>query len=359
MEKINKIFIGGGYSFPNSKKRVGWIDIAKAIAILCIVFGHSMNGTNKIETISVAIIYTFHVPVFFLLSSITCRYSTDFKSFKQNTLKAMKHLLVPAYLIYLVAIIYSIYLDPNKFYSFQFWKEYILGAVYYTSIPVEYMGLQMPAIFASWFFIALFLSRVIFDYLQMIIPKAMLFPIVLLTSCIGVALGKHEIFILSFDIALAVLPFIYLGYIWKNLEKHNISSLSKVIGVVICFFIWIIFSLFTYKDILNIVGRRYPLYPLCIIAALAGSYSIIVIAKQLEKAKIFLPFQFLGRYCIYFYSIHCIDNIWIDWYKITNNDFLNFLTRVAIDLAFFLVVVVIHISITKIIKAKKLKKKLQ
>lgn len=45
------------------KKRTGWIDICKALAIYCMVLGHT--GTS--ENLNI-IIHTFHMPVFFLLS---------------------------------------------------------------------------------------------------------------------------------------------------------------------------------------------------------------------------------------------------------------------------------------------------
>ena len=58
MEKINKAFIGeDGYSFPNSKKRVGWIDITKGIAILFVVYSHSVNWENKLEAIKHEVAY--------------------------------------------------------------------------------------------------------------------------------------------------------------------------------------------------------------------------------------------------------------------------------------------------------------
>lgn len=41
------------------KNRVKYIDIARGIAILCIILGHLGNATIN------RIVYTFHVPIFF------------------------------------------------------------------------------------------------------------------------------------------------------------------------------------------------------------------------------------------------------------------------------------------------------
>ena len=49
-------------------KRLTYIDIARGIAIICIVLGHLGNATiNKI-------VFTFHVPIFFF---ITGYFTTD------------------------------------------------------------------------------------------------------------------------------------------------------------------------------------------------------------------------------------------------------------------------------------------
>lgn len=48
-----------------SKPRVAWIDMAKGIGILLVIFGHS--GISKVP---LAVIYTFHMPIFFFLSGL-------------------------------------------------------------------------------------------------------------------------------------------------------------------------------------------------------------------------------------------------------------------------------------------------
>ena len=44
------------------KKRIEFIDIAKGIAIICIILGHL--GSNQINRI----VFTFHVPIFFIIT---------------------------------------------------------------------------------------------------------------------------------------------------------------------------------------------------------------------------------------------------------------------------------------------------
>ena len=49
-----------------NKERIIWIDYAKAIAMFFVIFGHVDSGNYLTNWI-----YSFHMPLFFLLSGIT------------------------------------------------------------------------------------------------------------------------------------------------------------------------------------------------------------------------------------------------------------------------------------------------
>ncbi|MCR5485636.1 MAG: acyltransferase [Clostridiales bacterium] len=100
-------------SNPADKKRIAYIDIAKGIALLFVIFGHtfrdSMRDTYAWCALSYSIVYSFHVSTFFTLSGISYRLTlkkhlSDFPP-KYIGDKA-KHLLLPWFsysvLIYLI-----------------------------------------------------------------------------------------------------------------------------------------------------------------------------------------------------------------------------------------------------------------
>ena len=285
-----------------------------------------MSWANLPEHIVFALIFSFHMPLFFLLSGITSRYSTCYKSLIQNSIRYGIRLLIPAVLVYLAYCIHAICLQPYSLFTLQF-LQHSYGVLY------------------GWFFIGLYNARLLFDFMQLIIPKKLLLPFVLLTGCVGTVVGnmmfggKSPIFFV--DIAMTVTPFLYVGYKWQAIcsSIKELSKKQKILILLFTFIGWLTIALVSYKECFSVVDRSYPLYPLCFVGALAGSSLLILLAQCLAKIKLFLPIQFLGRYCIYFFFIHCIDTIWQSWYMITNNNFLNFLTRVAINLAFFLILV--------------------
>src|SRR5438874_1994978 len=58
--------------------RVAWVDVAKGIGIVLVVYGHVSGGLvdagiqprNSVANAASALIYTFHMPLFFFLSGI-------------------------------------------------------------------------------------------------------------------------------------------------------------------------------------------------------------------------------------------------------------------------------------------------
>lgn len=73
-------------------KRKSFIDIAKGIGIILVVLGHLDTGGQ----ISREIIYSFHMPLFFILSGAFAKTNTDFKAYLT---KSFKTLYIP-YLIF-------------------------------------------------------------------------------------------------------------------------------------------------------------------------------------------------------------------------------------------------------------------
>ena len=59
-----------------NRKRINWIDVAKGIGIFIIVLGHVLK-TGFLRQL----IFSFHVPFFFLLSGVTLNTNQKFLNF--------------------------------------------------------------------------------------------------------------------------------------------------------------------------------------------------------------------------------------------------------------------------------------
>lgn len=50
-------------------KRIEWIDCAKGIAMFLVILGHTVSSDwSSIEKLIRAVIFSFHMPLFFILS---------------------------------------------------------------------------------------------------------------------------------------------------------------------------------------------------------------------------------------------------------------------------------------------------
>lgn len=84
-----------------SRKRINWIDIAKGIAIVLMIIGHDVTFGGNVRNL----IFSFHMPIFFLLTGYTIRpYNQIYKA----TFKDFKNLIIPVLIVKFVQAIAEI-----------------------------------------------------------------------------------------------------------------------------------------------------------------------------------------------------------------------------------------------------------
>ena len=126
--------------------RISYLDIAKGISIICIILGHlDSSPINRV-------VFTFHVPIFFLISGYFVDNKLKILDFIKN--KA-KRLLIPYYItclvIILLAVYWALYLGTIKG-TLIYWLKaslYAAGSPHSKPFHIDQIG-------AIWFLWALF-----------------------------------------------------------------------------------------------------------------------------------------------------------------------------------------------------------
>lgn len=93
------VFFGGG----EMNSRVDWVDNARGVGIVLVVFGHVLRGLNEAGLIANtqlfnavdASIYLFHMPLFFLVSGLFFETSALRHGFFQSTVRRSETLIYP------------------------------------------------------------------------------------------------------------------------------------------------------------------------------------------------------------------------------------------------------------------------
>jgi fucose 4-O-acetylase-like acetyltransferase len=250
-----------------------WIDCAKAIGIFLVVLGH-LWYKNKYPIIN-QYIYSFHIPLFFILSGFVFNYNKKIK-FKEYTKLKFFRILLPTIIFLLLGVI-KLYL--SGIHSLK--KLFILF--------IFYKG-QCPFNDPCWFFIVLFEVYIIIYYVRKYFNKLIFNILFILISFIGGYIIYHyKIFIpFGLDRMVIALGFFSLGIIFKKVYNYLVNKNNK--SYIYC--IWIISAMIWI--ILSYMNGKVSFYKLYlnsywyfIITGVTGTITLSGICYYLSKYSIF------------------------------------------------------------------------
>ena len=338
-------------------KRIDWIDVAKGITILLVIAAHSTLEETK------NVIFSFHMPLFFILSCVTFKLSESREEFLKKTEKAFTHLIVTAAVVFLINSLISgiIYFSKMPSVNMNSINAYLANMIRVfvgaSGVPIWVGEAKIPGIGIPWFFFALFGGRTLFDYLHLKLSKKAFYISIVVCTVIGVWLGKIQWLPFSFDIALAIQPFFLFGKWLKSydLEKKalKVSLISFVVWAALYNLVWL-----WKHEYLELAPRKYAayLYPVCIICAIAGTMLVSGFSQIISKLRITAPIKYLGRNSLYLLCIHYLDEQYKSLYKVTSNDYINMLIRIGIDLIVFVLLMLVIKGIKALAAKRKSKK---
>lgn len=184
-----------------------WIDTVKGIGLFLVVLGHLWYGSNQ-PAINTAI-YSFHMPLFFILSGFVTR-STDRECTRKYIGKQFFRLLLPAYgFLALSMPLYFMQLDGESLWTIVkricFWD----GLVPYNA--------------PCWFFIVLFETKVIERLLNISQKtKKKEGVIMFLFFLIGYIIYSFDIFLpFGLDRCIVALGFLSFGMVVRSRIKEK------------------------------------------------------------------------------------------------------------------------------------------
>lgn len=316
--------------------RINWVDVAKGIAILLVIVGHTFSTRDLKPQIIRGMIFSFHMPLFFMLSIYTFRPSTSFQQWIQKTKGAAKHLLIPLIINFSLLTVYAIIKYPLNYPDYFIDRLYTL--LYSSGVVTVLSNRTVSQLGMMWFLVVLFLSRTLYDLLQLKTNTMIKWGICWILSILGVFIGRRMHLPFSFDIVLAILPFLAVGDYFKTyLSSIDSKTWTKLL---LSFLTWIfllgIIYYFSFAY-LELAVRRYPLYPICYICAVAGTLFIVYFSYILDQ-KFNIPLlTTIGRESLLLFSIHVLDFTFRDIWAVSTNIYLNLIVRIIVDLSIFFI----------------------
>ena len=254
-------------STTTPKKRIEFVDIAKGIAMLAIVWGHAKGpGTWYL--------YEFHVPIFLIIAGYFLSARDPFGLFaKKKAARLLGPYLFTATFIFVATAVVSLVTDAFP------WYTYLVGMVYGAGSFDAMLPAQNCVIGVIWFLQALFIALLEVRALTKV-PKAAPFIVVALTIA---AVASSYVIWLPFNIqsGLCCGLFVYVGWLFKQAKLFE-QSFGMWHMLLFGALTVIAFELGIY---VNLCVADLGTMCLGVIAAPIASVFVLMISKYLERVK--------------------------------------------------------------------------
>lgn len=293
-----------------TKKRIEWIDLARGIAIVAVVIGHSLG--KYFPGYFGNFIFAFHMPIFFVLSGYLYKNKSKRLLLKNSFLNLLIPYLTTIVIELVLLFFYKIFpnsiIAPSKTSSV---KEFLISSIYASggAVKVPYFNITLIPIGALWFLVAMFFATQIFN-LVMTIPlkksvelkRSIIF---LALSFIGTYSARFIFLPFSIQPALLAQIFLYFGYLIKqyNVMKHIKLWMSMVMLVM-----WLVdarYNLFAFE------GASANHIVFAIVIGCLSSLSVMIFCQKLGKTYhgsiINSVLIFWGRGSLLMLCFHLVD----------------------------------------------------
>ena len=321
------------------KERIKWVDCAKGIAILLVILGHTYN----VDSLGRELIYSFHIPMFFILSGYTFNPANNFNYFIQKTKKDFLRLILPVLIIFFITSLYKVIINFDSIKLSEFLNNSFNTLIYSSGVRLNTDNGRVAALGMCWFLVSLFGTKTIYNFLWLILKKRAFILSIFLLTLLGLYCSYKTINLyFNLDVTLMILPFFLVGNYFNKIEVKQNILLSPLVNLGIWISILLICNstAFYYFEL---AARRYPLFPLCYIGAISASIFMFSLSKKITSIK-FLDniFTNIGKNTFYIFCVHCIDFIYQPLWNISEYDTLNGIIRILLDLiiTFFLLKII-------------------
>lgn len=274
--------------------RISWVDHARGIAIMLVVYRHVVIGLKRSGVAITAnmyniqeIFYNFRMPIFFLLSGIFVASSLRRRS-RTSILKDRAATILYPYLVWAVILVALEYFFSAFTNSKRSWLD------------LAYIIIQPRAIDHLWYLFALFNTSVLYLLLSKLVKNPWLHGLL--------AAALHTATFLSFlqGNSLVSDPFFFYPYFYiGTLMSPRLTNKGKSGDL-------LKFSRLTWVFPLFLAGQWFwfrhreesgTYFPLFFFISLVACYFVYIVARQIEqKGNAWL--SWLGKYSLYIYILH-------------------------------------------------------
>ncbi len=302
--------------------RIEWVDVAKGIAILLMVMGHEVRN-QWVYTI----IFSFHMPLFFILSGYTSRPVKSWQLYIQKFQKSFTRIwLVAVSMTILFAIEYKLF---N--HDFALTHQILWGNIWGSNI----YSLNIISVQIMWFLFTFFWAKLLFDLFQIVFNDQTNSILLLIMTIISIHYcnGFKHWLPQTFDLVPIAALFMWCGYYFRKHQKKFLKYWQM--EIVLSAIIWAICIYF--KLHIELAIRSYPHGLLTIIEAVCGTVVVCFASKILTKFHEFHFLRIAGQHTLLMMCIHQLDFYFAVWFRYVPFGLIAMIVRTVIDVLIFII----------------------
>ncbi len=315
------------------KERIGWIDAAKGLAMLLVVYGHNPMNASILK-----VVYLLNVPIFFLMSGYTFK-AEKYTSFFQLIKKLAVRVLVPYVIMNLLAFpVY--YLTRNMAIDETAVENFIIGMLKGTGA-----GSGLKCNIPLWFLPCIFVVQCLWYGVAKYAKKAKGIFIIAF-SLIGFFIYPVLKMRLPWgiDVAFTGAVFFAVGSLIRAEKVQKfIFKIPSLIGFLMMISVSLLLNSLNHSAVPNvdINAMVFGNYFLFYLSAFSGCFAMIYLAKLLDKSKIL---SCVGRNTMWILGLH---SIFIQLFELTLK--LNFVPSKTLNSLILTILEVMCVLILKLI----------
>ena len=287
-------------------KRLGYIDIARAFAIICVIAGHTFPTQSVVHDFC----FTFELPLFFFVSGYFSH--SDARLTKSFVWKSLKSLMLPYAVTCLLLILFSgvhgAVLPTES--SRDSMSSFILASLYGVGETSDTWPARFfPSIGAIWFLPALFFVRMLLAAIDCVPNRKWRALCVVAAFALGYLSRPYIWLPMSIQPALVSLPFAWAGQEFRDhdLLTRLVASQRR--------FIWP--ALFAAFGLCVWLGGHMYLNAVVfgdgvfigLLGGLSGTLCVFGASEFLNKrfGRVLAPLWFIGRSTLPIFCMHLIE----------------------------------------------------
>ncbi|MEG2606536.1 MAG: acyltransferase family protein [Mucinivorans sp.] len=271
-----------------------WLDYVRFIGIFLVVWGHMCAAGTTIN-----IIYSFHMPLFFVISGylFSRKKHTSFLVFVKT--KA-RQLLIPYVVFSVIAFLFWYFLILRI--STVDFGAFTAATLFWDFLSAQYIAYCL----VLWFLPTLFLTECLYFIVSKWLSPLIVAIFFMALSFLYYHFVGEDLF-WSADIVLVAVVFYAFGAILRQYGTKLLESASKipisVIGFTLCAVLVVVFAGITGR--LDMLSRNYGELYMFYLAGVAGSMAIFFLGIILERIfGLVKVISYLGANSLIVYGLH-------------------------------------------------------